>query len=67
MYIAHSSLKKIRPIFLIVWVLGRVEKNAKEKKPEKGLTNVKNMFFILNKYQDVTHVSTSVFQGLFKN
>jgi len=24
------SLKKVRPITLIVWVLGRVEKNAKK-------------------------------------
>ena len=24
-------------------------------------------FFVLNKYQSVTHVSTCIFQGLFKN
>ena len=48
---------KFRPITLIVWVLRRVEKNAK-----------KIFFvFVLNKYQSVTHVSTSIFQGLFKN
>ena len=34
--------KKIRPITFIVWVLGRVEKNAK-----KRLKNVKNIFFCL--------------------
>ena len=42
-----SSLKKIKPITLLVWVLGRVEK--------------------MTKYQSVTHVSTYIFQGLFKN
>ena len=29
--------------------------------------NVKNNFFVLNKYQNVTHVSTCIFRGLFKN
>ena len=56
-----NSLKKIRSITFIVWVLGRVEKNAK-----KDRKNVKNIFF-LNKHLSVTHVSTSIFQGLFKN
>ena len=47
--------KKIRPITSIVWVLERMEKNYK------------NIFFVLNKYQSVTHVSTCIFTGLFKN
>jgi hypothetical protein len=34
--------------------------------PKKGQKFVfKN--FVLNKYQSVTHVSTGIFQGLFKN
>ena len=47
-----GSLKKIRPITLIVWVLGRAKKCQKR---------IKNFFvcFCFNKYQDVTHVSTS--------
>ena len=57
-----SSLKKIRSKTFIVWVRGRVEKNAK-----KGKKKVKNIFFVLNKYQSVTHVSIPIFQGLFKN
>ena len=57
-----SSLKKIRSIFLIVWVLGR----PVEKSPKKGKTCKKLFFFVLNKYQTVTNVSTSSFQGLFK-
>ena len=44
---------KIRP--LIVWVQGRVEKC------QKIILKI-----VLDKYQDVTHVSTSIFQGLFK-
>ena len=28
---------------------------------------MKKYFFVLNKYQSVTHVSTCIFQGLFKN
>ena len=44
--------KKIGPITIIVWVLGRVE-----KMPKNGVkNNEKNIFFILNKYQDVTHI-----------
>ena len=36
--------------------------------PKKGSTKwKKNIFFVLNKYQSVTHVSTCIFQGLFKN
>ena len=57
-----SSLKKIRPITLIVWMLWRVEKNAKKK-----VRKMKKKLFILNKYQSVTHVSIFIFQGLFKN
>jgi len=34
---------------------------------KKGLKNEKKIFFVLNKYQSVTHVSTCIFQGLFKN
>ena len=44
---------KMRP--LIVWVQGRVEKC------QKIILKI-----VLDKYQDVTHVSTSIFQGLFK-
>ena len=47
---------------MIVWGLGRVEKNAK-----KGSKKCKKYFFVLNKYQDVTHISTSIFQRLLKN
>ena len=28
---------------------------------------IKILFFVKNKYQSVTHVSTPIFQGLFKN
>ena len=56
-----SSKKNIRPITLIVWVLGRVK-----KMPKKGPTNEKKKFFVLNKYQNVTHISTFIFQGLYK-
>ena len=36
--------------------------------PKKSQKNVKNIFYFLkNKYQSVTHVSTPIFQGLFKN
>ena len=34
--------------------------------PRKG-KKCKNIIFVLNKYQDVTHVSASIFQGLFNN
>ena len=34
--------------------------------PKKRLKKCK-IFFFLNKYQNVTHVSTPIFQGLFKN
>ena len=33
--------------------------------PKKSQKNVKNIFFCLK--QSVTHVSTPIFQGLFKN
>ena len=36
-------------------------------KGKKGKTNLKNIFLVLNKYQSVTHVYTSIFQGLLKN
>ena len=39
-------IEKIRPIILIVWVLGRIKKKRQKR---------------------VTHVSISIFQGLFKN
>ena len=48
---------KIGQTTLIVWVLGRIE---------KGSRNEKIFFFVLNKYQCVTHVSTCIVQGLFK-
>ena len=35
--------------------------------PEKGSKKFKNNFFVLNKYQSVTHVSIWILQGLFKN
>ena len=58
----HSQLiDKNRPITLIVWALVRVEKTTK-----KG-QKCKKKFFVANKYQDVTHVSTFIFQGLFEN
>ena len=56
-----SSLKKIKSITLTVWVLGRVEKNVKKKGNKKCK---KNLVFVLNKYQDVTHVPTSILQEL---
>ena len=34
--------------------------------PKISQKNVKNIFFFLNKYQSVTHVSTPTFQGLSK-
>jgi len=60
---ASSLKKKIRPIASIVWVQGRVE-----KKRQKGVRKMKKYFcFVLNKYQSVTHVSISIFHGLYKN
>ena len=56
-----SAMKKIRPITLIVWALGRVKKNT-----EKKVKKMKKYFFVLNKSQSVTHVSTCIFQKLFK-
>ena len=44
-------------------MLGRVEKKNAQNRYKK----VKNIFFDQNKYQRVTHVSKSIFQGLFKN
>ena len=38
-----------------------------KKSAKKGSEKLKNMYFVLNKYQSVTHVSTSFFHGLFKN
>ena len=55
--------KKIRSITFRVWVLGKVDKKYL-KKVKKML---KIFFFVFNKYQSVTHVSTPIFQGLFKN
>ena len=55
-------IEKIRLITFIVWVLGRVEKKGQKI----GKINVKNIFF-QNKYESVTHVSTSIFLGLFTN
>ena len=34
---------------------------------EKGKKRKKKLFFVLNKYQSVTHVFTCIIQGLFKN
>ena len=56
-------MKNIRPITLIVWVLGRIK-----KMPKKGSKNEKKYFlFVLNKYQSVPHVSTSIFKDLFRS
>ena len=33
--------------------------------PKKGKKKI--LFFVLKKYQSVTHISTYIFQGLFKN
>ena len=51
--IIQGQLKKIRPITLIVWVLGRIEKMPK------------TYFFKTN--NSVKLVSICIFQGLFKN
>jgi len=38
-----------------------------EKMPKKGQKNEeKKIFFVSNKYESVAHVSTCIFQGLFK-
>jgi len=52
------SLQKIRPRTLIVWVITKMHK--------KNGIKCKNIFLVLNKYQSLTYVSTSVFQGLLK-
>ena len=62
MFHGQVKEKKIRPITLIVWVLGRVE-NMQIKGSKKGK---KKLVFVLNKYQSVTHVSTCIFQELSK-
>ena len=54
-------MKKFISINLIVRVVGRVEKYAKKKGKK-----CKKIFFVLNKYENVTHVSTFIFQGIFK-
>ena len=51
--------KKIRSITFIVWVLGRVEKNAKRK-----VKKMLKIFFLFKTNIKVSHVSTSIFQGL---
>ena len=56
-----SSKKKIKLIIFIVWFLRRID-----KMPKKGSWKWKKYFFVLNKYHSVTHVSTWIFQGLFK-
>jgi len=39
-----------------------------KKMPKNWVKKTKEIFFLdLNKYQSVTHVSTCIFQGLFKN
>ena len=48
-----SLKKKIRPLTLIVLVLGRVEKKGSEK--------LNNIFFVSDKYQDETLVSIFIF------
>ena len=43
----------------MVWVLGRLKKRQKRSE--------KLFYYVFNKYESVTHVSISIFQGLFKN
>ena len=38
-----------------------------KKMSKKGQKNETKIFFVLAKYQSMTHVSTSIFEGLFKN
>ena len=53
--------KKIRPITLIVLALGKVEKRQQQKKGNK-------MYFLFCFLKQISwHVSTFIFQGLFKN
>ena len=52
-----SLKKKIRPLTLIVLVLGRVEKKCPKKESEK----LNNIFFVSDKYQDETLVSIFIF------
>ena len=35
--------------------------------PKKSQKKEKNIYFVLNKSPSVTHVSTRIFEGLFKN
>ena len=53
-----AQRKNNRPITLIGMVLGRVEKCLKKVK--------KKIFFVLKKYQSVTHISTYNFKGFSK-
>ena len=53
-YRIEMHVHKIGPTTLIVWVLGRIE---------KGSRNEKNIFFVVNKYQSVTHVSICIVQN----
>ena len=58
----HLKEKKIRPITIISFGARQGEKMC-----EKGKKRKKKLFFVLNKYQSVTHVFTCIIQGLFKN
>jgi len=62
-FMASSKKKNLDRLLIKVWVLGRVEKMPKKGSKKRK----KNIFFVLNKYQSVTHVSTCIFIGLFKN
>ena len=54
--------KKIRSITFIVWVLGRVEKNA----AKKSLKNVKNIFFGLKQISKCDTCFYTHFSRAFK-
>ena len=57
---AHE--KKFRPLSLMVREQGRILKSSKSTSENVKKLNV----FTFDKYSHVTHVSTSIFQGLFK-
>ena len=42
-------------------------REGRKKCLKKGKQHEKNIFFVLNKFQSVTHVSTCIIQGLFKS
>ena len=59
----RPAIEENRPITLIVWVLGRVEK----KMPGKGQKSEKNNYFCFKQiFKSVTHVSVFIFKGFLK-